>query len=73
MRMHAHTARTLQIHEGSGAGGAAADPPGAGGSSTLEYGEYFTEFLSGRIRRHPIFAGVSFWQHILAQTAQAHK
>ena len=32
---------------------------------------YFSEFLSARISRHPIFTDMRFWQHVLKEAVQA--
>lgn len=32
---------------------------------------YFSEFLSARISRHPIFTDMKFWQHVLKEAVQA--
>lgn len=31
---------------------------------------YFSEFLSARISRHPIFTDMKFWQHVLQEAVQ---
>lgn len=43
---------------------------GAGGGEGEQPG-YFSEFLSARICRHPIFTDMRFWQHVLSEAVQA--
>lgn len=51
--------------------------PAAGGGVGVDGGGegeqpgYFSEFLSARICRHPIFTDMRFWQHVLSEAVQA--
>lgn len=56
-----------QIHEGEGVA-VAGKPQNMRGNEEGGGADEFNEFLSGRIRRHPIFSDVRFWLNILEQT-----
>ncbi len=71
---------TWQVHEGGadvfrgeqtvpGAGGGLRGQAGVGGAGDED--GYFSEFLSARISRHPIFTDMRFWQHVLSEAVQA--
>lgn len=75
-----------KVHEGgadvfrgdrqsSGVGGAGRGQAGGGGGldedGAAEQPGYFSEFLSARISRHPIFTDMRFWQHVLSEAVQA--
>eukprot|EP00752_Nemacystus_decipiens_P001367 g1356.t1 len=79
------TGNYFQVHEGgadvfrgghsaSRAGGAGKGQGVGGGVDEEGLGEqpgYFSEFLSARISRHPIFTDMRFWQHVLSEAVQA--
>lgn len=60
---------------GAGVGGAGGGQAGGGGGTDDNGGGeqpgYFSEFLSARISRHPIFTDMRFWQHVLSEAVQA--
>ncbi|CAM9876594.1 unnamed protein product [Phaeothamnion confervicola] len=62
-----------EMHNGGAKGGGGG---GGGGDKGVQQQQsqgprYFSEFLSARIRRHPIFADMRFWRHILLQQIEA--
>eukprot|EP00903_Cladosiphon_okamuranus_P012628 g11814.t1 len=79
------TGNYFQVHEGgadvfrgdrtaSGVGRAGRELAGGGGADDeggAEQPGYFSEFLSARISRHPIFTDMRFWQHVLSEAVQA--